>query len=99
MPDANTEYNNNNKKSRKIRRLKNFFKNGQEIKHCIDDDIWIGFYDSNNDKIIYKNKEYSSISSFVTAHYTMTSSVQKYHNGWKECEYNNYGSWMPTSIL
>jgi hypothetical protein len=100
MIDANTEYNNITKKYRKIIKLKNHFLNGQEIRHCIDNDIWIGIYNNDNDKIIYQGIKYSSITKFATAHYKTTPCKKNNcKSGMKECEYYNNDKWIFISTL
>lgn len=100
MIDANTEYDKITKKPRKIKKLKTYFKNGQKIRHCIDNNIWIGFYDYDNDKIIYQGIKYSTITKFATAHYKTTPCKKNNcYSGWKECEYYQNGNWISTSLL
>jgi len=76
------------------------FKNGQKIRHKIDDNkIRVGTYDAKENEILY-NGEYYSLNKFAKSHYETekpdrTPSV----NAWKECECEVDGSWISTYSL
>ena len=64
----------------------------------IGNNVWIGYYDKNLNKIIYGNKHYNSPSGFSADHYNHARKDRNSNsNGWRECECEIDGRW--TSIF
>jgi len=74
------------------------FEDKQAIRHKIGNNVWIGYYDKNLNKIIYGNKHYNSPSGFSADHYNHARKDRNSNsNGWRECECEIDGRW--TSIF
>ena len=75
------------------------FKNGQRINHTIGiTKIWIGTYDSSNNKIVCDGISYDSLSCFALTHRRIYK-VRKTANGWAECKCEVDGKWISTVDL
>lgn len=72
------------------------FTNGQEIRHRIKTNEWVGVYVADTNTIQSNNSVFDSLSSFALAHYKSIQSNRKTVNGWKECEYKDGDSWKST---
>lgn len=89
------------KKDGKCRDARQCFRNGQRIRHIINDNrIWIGIYDSTNNAIKHNGKMYigrSPLNQFVKAHYeTERKDRTSNANAWSECECEVNGEWIST---
>ena len=75
------------------------FKDGQQIRHSINDNVWVANYEMISNSILYNNTSYRSLSAFALAHYKVCRPERKTVNGWAECEYEIDGKWMSTINL
>jgi hypothetical protein len=78
------------------------FTNGQKIRHKtrLTNHIWEGYYDSEKNKIIYNNNEYT-MNQFVTSHYMYERPDRQTTaaNAWAECECHVNDEWISTFNL
>tara|TARA_Y100000590_G_C15574034_1_gene959719 strand:- start:237 stop:1151 length:915 start_codon:yes stop_codon:yes gene_type:complete len=80
------------------RNLDRCIKDGQKIRHSINDDIWVGIYDTSKkciicNGILYKGRR-SPLNDFATAHYKEKKPCRTSQcNAWNECEYEINGEW------
>jgi len=75
------------------------FKDGQQIRHCINDNIWLAKYESSSNSILFNTTNYKSLSAFALAHQKVCKPDRRTANGWVECEYELDGNWISTSSL
>lgn len=95
---------NNNVELIQCNEMDKIFENGTKIRHTVGiDDIWIGIYDKSINKIIYNDKEYSTLSSFTFEHHkSKNPNIVKggrNSSGWKQCEAFFNGQWERCSDI
>jgi hypothetical protein len=103
--DEDQDDEDNNKKinafSSSSRDLRQYFTEGQRIRHTIGiSETWIGVFNASKNVIIHEDKEYKSLSGFVNSHHRNNGTYK--HNGvsgWRcsECEMDN--EWISTKTL
>jgi hypothetical protein len=76
--------------------LSAFLREGSQVKHFDRvNDTWIAYYDSAEGVLRYKDRTFTSLSAFSSAHY---ASVNKNRtassNGWAECRVLTNGKWV-----
>lgn len=75
------------------------FTHGQQIRHIIGTNTWIGTYDSSTKGIVYDGKTLS-MNQFAVAHYKSEKPDRVSNvNAWKECECKVDGKWISTYVL
>ncbi len=77
-----------------------YFKDGQQIRHAIGNDIWYGTYKYSINKIVREDIQYSALSAFAKQHHVSVGSTSAGGNGWTVCycEVEN-GKWIPANDL
>lgn len=102
----NTNHKDSNKNTKRCRKEKICFQNGQLIRHIINDNVWIGTYNLSNNTITCNGTVYgreSPLHHFVKGHH-------QYMNGgevvriaglcaWNDCEYKVGQVWYSTCDL
>ena len=92
------EEDNSDKKTKLDCCMRNYFEDGQRIRHTISkiiNDTWIGIYNKEKDEIQYEGVCHKSPSRFAKEHLKKsrpdrTSQI----NGWTACEYEVDGKWI-----
>lgn len=75
------------------------FLNGQQIRHTIGTNTWIGIYDSSKKGIVYDGKTLS-MNQFAVGHYKSEKPDRVSNvNAWRECECKVDGKWISTYML
>ena len=81
-------------KNKKRKKKKKYFKDGQNIRHTIDGNSWIGEYDYDKNCIQYNGKHYKNPTNFAQDHYKQEKPGKTNVNGWKECDCEIDGKWV-----
>jgi hypothetical protein len=100
--DQGQDQESDNSKPKSICRIMSkYFKDGQQIRHCIANaKIWIGQYNLANNNIVCDGKIYTSLSGFARAHYLQERPHRNPNaNGWVECECEVNAEWISTDKL
>jgi len=72
---------------------------GTRVRHTLNENIWIGIYNSTTNRVVMGETTFTSLSDFAVQHHRLTNPTRQAANGWSECEAEVNGEWVGANAL
>lgn len=72
---------------------------GIRVSHTVNQDVWIGLYNSTTNRVVMGETTFTSLSDFALQHHKVTNPTRPSANGWAECQAEVNGEWVGANAL